>query len=693
MAGVQAGRLSIEIVAEVARLQQDLDKAKRAVKAMSNEIARDARAANDNLSRMGSGFERAGQRVTASAGAQRVGMQQLSMQLNDVATMYAMGARPMQIFASQSGQVLQAVQLMAGGSSKFATFMMGPWGMALTTATIALTPFIAKLFDAEEAAKKVEFATSAMGDAQSILGGIMDLTTGKINTQSEALHNLARAQAIAGRVEAQRRASSARSQLGGIAQGEVDYLLSPGSLFAQGRLYRNRDASSVIAERVLSGDLRPDVAIEALDRLGKAGKITEASMLDALQAIANLGLETENIKVFEQLEKALAGDSGAVQGFLNPKKTRQRREAMSEEAKALRERNRETERFILNLEEEIAKVGLDDKALRQLEVARAMDNAVTQQQRAEIERLNSEREKAVALLEQQQRLEEARKETEKLTGSVESVRREAQAFELVGWAREKVLLRLEREAEVKPLLARQTEALARGEAALADEIQKQINLLDERHGLEIQMGDRLDQVARWEERYGRMRDFLADLNKTPEQMDRAFEDIQMRGLDAFNDGLVDAIVNFRSLGDMASNVIKQILADLLRLQIRKSIIGPLADMLGLAVPSTGAPTDLLLGTPYGGARANGGPVIPGNAYLVGERGRELFVPDVPGHIVPNDRLPMAANDRGSVMEIRPSPLFDVYVDGKLVQAAPAIAESGAQLAGQQSAFAQTRRIA
>src|SRR5690606_28545667 len=233
---------------------------------------------------------------------------------------------------------------------------------------------------------------------------------------------------------------------------------------------------------------------------------------------------TENIKVFEQLEKALDGDRGAVQGFLNPKGARQRKAAMSDEAKALRDRSRETERFIQGLEEEIAKIGLDEKALRQLEVARAMETALTEQQRAEIARLNAEREKGLALLEREARVDEARKQTEKVAGSVEAVRREAQVSELLGWAREKALLRLEREAEIKPILARQTEALARGESALADELQRQINLLNERYGLEIQMGDRLDQFAQWEERYGRMRDFLADVNKSPVEMAKAFED-------------------------------------------------------------------------------------------------------------------------------------------------------------------------
>lgn len=39
-----------------------------------------------------------------------------------------------------------------------------------------------------------------------------------------------------------------------------------------------------------------------------------------------------------------------------------------------------------------------------------------------------------------------------------------------------------------------------------------------------------------------------------------------------------------------------------------------------------------LTAPFGGGRAGGGPVSPGAAYLVGERGPELFTPSVPGRI-------------------------------------------------------------
>jgi hypothetical protein len=44
----------------------------------------------------------------------------------------------------------------------------------------------------------------------------------------------------------------------------------------------------------------------------------------------------------------------------------------------------------------------------------------------------------------------------------------------------------------------------------------------------------------------------------------------------------------------------------------------------------------LEGGSFGGGLADGGPVMPGQYYTVGERGPETFVPAVPGHIVPRD---------------------------------------------------------
>ena len=48
-------------------------------------------------------------------------------------------------------------------------------------------------------------------------------------------------------------------------------------------------------------------------------------------------------------------------------------------------------------------------------------------------------------------------------------------------------------------------------------------------------------------------------------------------------------------------------------------------------------------TLFGGGRASGGPVSAGTAYIVGERGPEMFVPSGSGSIVPNNRLGGSGN--------------------------------------------------
>jgi hypothetical protein len=72
---------------------------------------------------------------------------------------------------------------------------------------------------------------------------------------------------------------------------------------------------------------------------------------------------------------------------------------------------------------------------------------------------------------------------------------------------------------------------------------------------------------------------------------------------------------------------------------------------------------LLLGSPSGGGgllslltpRAAGGPVSPGRAYMVGERGREMFVPRTPGMIVPNSALRSA----GGPTSVSHNPIYNI----------------------------------
>lgn len=123
------------------------------------------------------------------------------------------------------------------------------------------------------------------------------------------------------------------------------------------------------------------------------------------------------------------------------------------------------------------------------------------------------------------------------------------------------------------------------------------------------------------------------------------------------------------------------------LGILESVIG-----LGLQLGSIGAFGKTIAGRVNAvPAYAGGTNFHPGGLALVGERGPELVAMPRGSRVTPNHQLAGQAGG-ASVMEIRPSPLFEVYVDGKLVQAAPGLIQGGAQVAQSQMAFRQSRRI-
>lgn len=86
--------------------------------------------------------------------------------------------------------------------------------------------------------------------------------------------------------------------------------------------------------------------------------------------------------------------------------------------------------------------------------------------------------------------------------------------------------------------------------------------------------------------------------RTAAEVQEAYERVATRGLDALNSGLVDAIMNSKSLGETFSNVARQIIADLASIAVRQSIVEPLAASL-FGTPSS-APAS------SGGSGAGGG---------------------------------------------------------------------------------------
>lgn len=94
------------------------------------------------------------QRGRVISGQARAGYQQLSYQLGDISMQYSLGTSASIIFAQQSGQVIQALQLIGGEGNKVLSVLGGGWGIAISSAIVVATPFVAKLFEGADAAGK-----------------------------------------------------------------------------------------------------------------------------------------------------------------------------------------------------------------------------------------------------------------------------------------------------------------------------------------------------------------------------------------------------------------------------------------------------------------------------------------------------------------------------------------------------------
>lgn len=117
------------------------------------------------------------QHGTVVTGQARAGMQQFAMNMGDVATSYAGGAKMGMIFAQQSGQVAQSISLMAGEASGFAKFLGGPW---LIAGTAAVTLVMALAGASEQVKTKAEREAEALKTVQGAIDAL-DQATGRLH--------------------------------------------------------------------------------------------------------------------------------------------------------------------------------------------------------------------------------------------------------------------------------------------------------------------------------------------------------------------------------------------------------------------------------------------------------------------------------------------------------------------------------
>lgn len=169
--------------------------------------------------------------------------------------------------------------------------------------------------------------------------------------------------------------------------------------------------------------------------------------------------------------------------------------------------------------------------------------------------------------------------------------------------------------------------------------------------------------------------FQREVGDVGNNINDQLEKVQVDGLNALNDGLVDAITGAKSLGDVFNDIANSIIKDLLRIAIQQAIIGPLTGAGGgsggggffgallSAIPSVAGAAfggggkvgstkgggSFFKDLGFGGKRASGGNVTAGKLYEINENGTELFQPSQSGKIYPTGSLKARGGGGGTVV--------------------------------------------
>ncbi len=307
--GVPAGTLSIEIVASIAKLQEDMRRAEKAVGDMGRVVGGSANAITNSFAK-----------VERSSGSMRAGMQQLSYQMGDVATQFAAGTPAMIIFAQQSGQVVQALGLMTNGSKGLIGFLGGPWGQIMMASVTILGTLASAYFGASEASDKHKDAAKELKDAiddlhgatvrsaQSTWAGIQadidkanSLRLRTIETRKTAIAELQLAQArrsaatasadqnvYGNNILSRSMAATADSQAQALAKQIADLNKQVGKADETIRLKRGKQIGMEVAAQFDKGAAAALTYDRALDRLNgqlQRGTISEGAYRSQLAAI------------------------------------------------------------------------------------------------------------------------------------------------------------------------------------------------------------------------------------------------------------------------------------------------------------------------------------------------------------------------------------------------------------------------
>jgi hypothetical protein len=256
---------------------------------------------------------------TISSRQNRFAYVQTGQQLQDMVIQAQAGTSAFTILVQQGSQLAFGLSNLGGKAGTVARFFAGPFGTAAFIAVAALGSFYRTAKQTEDELGKLVQSADAFGNAQSDLGKVMDLVTGKFSDHNMVLRETIRLQAMQSIQGAQTAQEDARKALlratgttafnigtpgstGGLTANSergganiTPELYNLANRFASGGLGSKEDPSGIVAAR------------KELERLIATGKVAGRTLIDLEKAFLDLAVPKNTIQAQQAIIDALDG--------------------------------------------------------------------------------------------------------------------------------------------------------------------------------------------------------------------------------------------------------------------------------------------------------------------------------------------------------------------------------------------------
>lgn len=255
------------------------------------ELAGRIRGLNTEMNRLerGSVGSAGGVRQSTSA------MAALGPQVQDVATQMSMGANMFSVLAIQGGQLAGQLTYAGGAVGKFANFMMGPWGLAITGATFVLGALTKGMFDS--------------GDASGKLTLDLDMQKNSYGTLTRAVREYNETQRDSAALTRQATEEAKKQTLELIKLAKAQLAAAEAKYFDQGTQGKAADVKASLGYQVGVEEKRLIALRKELAEIekGLANQAVEASMKKEVEIATRYGkLLNQNTLAYDNGTKSIA---------------------------------------------------------------------------------------------------------------------------------------------------------------------------------------------------------------------------------------------------------------------------------------------------------------------------------------------------------------------------------------------------